>query len=246
MTDITVFIGPTISALQAREILAADFRGPAKAGDVLAATRRRASAIVLIDGLFESVPAVWHKEILFALSQGIHVYGGSSMGALRAAELHSFGMIGIGRIFEAYRSGVLEDDDEVAVIHGPESHGAVTQSEAMVNIREGLERAAADAVISQATRESLICLGKALHYPERSWRAILRLGADSKLPAAELEALYAFLGRVDTNLKRRDAIELLRRVANDAVAGLSPFKPQFTFERSSLFEALLRQSDAQD
>jgi hypothetical protein len=238
MTAIVVFVGPTIPASQAREILAADYRGPAKAGDVLAATYSRPKAIVVIDGLFESVPAVWHKEILFALSEGIHVYGASSMGALRAAELHTFGMIGVGKIFDAFCSGALEDDDEVAVIHGPESHGAIIQSEAMVNIREGLERAAADAVISPATRDRLTALGKSLHYPDRSWPAILRLGANEKLPTAELAGLSAFLETVDTNLKRHDAILLLRRVAEDAVAGFAPFKPQFRFERSSLFEAL--------
>lgn len=38
---------------------------------------------------------------------------------LRAAELHSFGMEGVGRILESYRDGILTDDDEVALVHGP-------------------------------------------------------------------------------------------------------------------------------
>src|SRR4051812_15444582 len=97
---IVVFTGPTIAVSQAREILEADYRAPAKAGDVLIATRSHPDAIAIIDGLFESVPSVWHKEILFALSEGVRVYGASSMGALRAAELHGFGMIGVGDIFE--------------------------------------------------------------------------------------------------------------------------------------------------
>jgi hypothetical protein len=70
-----------------------------------------------VDGYFERVPAVWHKEVLWAISQGIRVYGSASMGALRAAELSAFGMIGIGKIFEWYRDGVIERDDEVAVAH---------------------------------------------------------------------------------------------------------------------------------
>ena len=32
-------------------------------------------------------------------------------------------MKGIGRIIEDFRDGVLEDDDEVAVLHGPEELG---------------------------------------------------------------------------------------------------------------------------
>ena len=45
------------------------------------------------------------------------------MGALRAAELHVFGMVGVGRVFELFRDGLLEDDDEVAVAHGPADSG---------------------------------------------------------------------------------------------------------------------------
>ncbi|UUZ56476.1 TfuA domain-containing protein [Massilia sp. H-1] len=84
---------------------------------------------------------MWHKEILHALALGIRVYGGSSMGALRAAELHPFGMRGVGRIFGDFASGVLEDDDEVALIHGPADTAYACQSEAMANIRCALEEA---------------------------------------------------------------------------------------------------------
>ena len=63
------------------------------------------------------------------------------MGALRAAELHVFGMQGVGRIFEAYRDDSLEDDDEVAVLHAPEEAGFLPLSEPMVNIRTTLARA---------------------------------------------------------------------------------------------------------
>ena len=83
-------------------------------------------AIGIIDGYFENIPSVWHKEILWAMSQGIHVFGSASMGALRAAELAPFGMEGVGAIFEAYRDGWLEDDDEVASEDGLHaSRGAV-------------------------------------------------------------------------------------------------------------------------
>jgi hypothetical protein len=56
------------------------------------------AAIGVIDGYFEVVPTVWHKEILWAMAQGIHVFGAASIGALRAAELDSFGMRGVGRL----------------------------------------------------------------------------------------------------------------------------------------------------
>src|SRR4029434_6356953 len=79
--------------------------------------------IAIIDGTFESRAAIWHKEILLALARGVSVFGASSMGALRGAELAVCGMIGVGRIFEAYRDGLYTDDDEVAVLHSAAGRG---------------------------------------------------------------------------------------------------------------------------
>ena len=137
MTSI-VFVGPTLAP---EEVAAAgDFicLPPVSQGDVYRAARSRPRAIGIIDGYFSGAPSVWHKEILWAISEGVPVFGSASMGALRAAELHSFGMRGVGRIFEAFRDGVLEDDDEVAVLHGPAEIGYLAASEPMVNIRETL------------------------------------------------------------------------------------------------------------
>ena len=140
---ICVFLGPTLDVSEARLILDAEYFPPAAVGDVYRATCRKPRAIAIIDGVFDRVPSVWHKEILYAMSHGIHVWGSSSMGALRAAELAPFGMVGVGEVFERYRSGIYEDDDEVAVSHAPADGGYRPLSEAMVNIRNGLERAAA-------------------------------------------------------------------------------------------------------
>ena len=120
-----VFLGPTLTLDEGRAVLDAQYLPPAGHGDVLRAALRRPRVIAIVDGVFERQPAVWHKEILFALSKGIHVYGAASMGALRAAELDEFGMRGIGEVYRAYADGTLEDDDEVAVAHAD----ATTRSE---------------------------------------------------------------------------------------------------------------------
>src|SRR5216110_1776771 len=114
-----IFTGPTISAGEAKLELEAIYLPPAAEGDVYRAALHRPQAIGIIDGYFQSVPAVRHKEILWAMAKGIHVFGSASMGALRAAELWPFGMEGVGRVFGAYRDGLIEDDDEVALTHGP-------------------------------------------------------------------------------------------------------------------------------
>src|SRR5437764_2123392 len=131
--SVCIFLGPSLSIAEARAELEAEYLPPVSEGDVYRATLREPSVIGIVDGYFEHVPAVWHKEILWAMSQGIHVFGSASMGALRAAELTAFGMTGVGAIFEACRDGLLEDDDEVAVTHGLAEDGYRTGSDAMVN-----------------------------------------------------------------------------------------------------------------
>lgn len=82
-----VFLGPSLGLDEARTIVEADFRPPAGQGDIFRAGASAPPAIALIDGIFKDAPTVRHREILWALSQGIPVFGAASMGALRAAEL---------------------------------------------------------------------------------------------------------------------------------------------------------------
>ena len=222
-----VFLGPSLAIDEASAILDAVYRPPAAANDVLDAVCDAPRAIVVIDGLFEQVLSVRHKEILYALSRGIRVYGAASMGALRAAELDSFGMRGVGKIYEAYASGEYEDDDEVAVAHATTDYGCRPVSEAMVNLRWGLELAEAQRAITAATRARLTALGKTLFYRERSWAALLALGAGEGIPARELQSLRAFVKQTQPNRKRDDAVMVLEAVRDEVRRGdLAPL-PEF-------------------
>src|SRR6266851_3875937 len=171
--SIVVFTGPTISAEDALQELEATYLPPVSQGDVYRAAVRKPLAIGIIDGYFERVPAVWHKEILWAMSQGIHVFGAASMGALRAAELEAFGMEGVGSIFEAFRDGALEDDDEVAVAHAGAEFDFRPGSEAMVDIRHTLGLALDAGVIRHKTRARIEAAAKARFYPDRRYEPIL-------------------------------------------------------------------------
>lgn len=235
--SVVIFLGPSLPVAEARAVLDAEYLPPAAMGDLYAALAKAPVAIGLIDGVFEQVPAVWHKEILYALSQGVHVYGASSMGALRAAELSAFGMRGIGQVFEAFQSGELEDDDEVTVAHSPASHGFQPISDAMVNLRVGLRRAEAAGVISTETHQALLPLIKAQFYPERSWASVMTLGKDAGLPLAELRALVAYARSTQPNAKREDAIALLELIGAELEAAReNPHRPNFTFESSVFWE----------
>ncbi len=210
MTALHVFLGPSLSGKRGAPSFRTrrSCRRP-RAGDVYLAVKRGAKIVAIIDGIFEQVPSIWHKEVLYALDRGVHVFGASSMGALRAAELHTFGMVGIGRVFEAYRSGAYEDDDEVAVVHGSAEDGFQALSEAMVNVRDGLAQARERGLIGPSTHDAVLRAMKSRRYPERTWGLVPEIAERASLPRTEVQALLAFVKEERPNRKRSDAIELL-------------------------------------
>lgn len=240
---VVVFAGPSISAAEIEAELDAHCLPPAAHGDVYRAALQRPVVIALIDGVFEQVPAVWHKEILWAMAQGIHVYGSSSMGALRAAELAPFGMEGVGSIFEAYRDGRLVDDDEVALAHGPVETAYAAFSEPLVNIRPTLQVAEVERIIAAATLQELLQIGKQLYYPERSYARILEHGAPRSLPESELRALADWLPGRQIDQKHDDALSLLRVLRERLAAGVEAKRVDFSFEWTSFWDRLVRSVD---
>jgi hypothetical protein len=225
-----VFLGPTLAVDDARAVLDAQYLPPAGHGDVLRAALRRPRVIAIVDGVFERAPALWHKEILFALSEGIQVYGAASMGALRAAELAPFGMRGVGEVFRAYLDGAVEDDDEVAVVHADAEHGYQALSDAMVDVRATLEAAVAKGIVSAETADVIVRRVKGTFYPRRLLVAVLDRHDD------EHERLRSWLPIGRVHRKREDALALLRAVRDDLTAGLGPFRPTWTLQHSRFWE----------
>ena len=256
--SVCVFVGPTLSVAEAKVVLEGIYFPPAKHGDVYRTVALlEPQAIGIIDGYFQWAPAVWHKEILWAIQQGVHVFGSASMGAMRAAELAPFGMRGVGRIFEAYRDGVLpgsgdepfEDDDEVAVVHGPAESGYVAASEAMVNVRCTLADAVSAGVIGTATRVRLVDIAKAIFFPERDYGLLLERACAQGLPEAELVALQRWLPAGRVNQKRADAVAMLEAMRHHVAGNPLPASASFTFERTTLWEravAALQPATAHD
>ena len=240
-----IFAGPTLPPRDAARAQAAIWLPPAKHGDVYrAVSLLQPRAIGIVDGYFRWTPSVWHKEILWAIHQGVHVFGAASMGALRAAELAPFGMRGVGRIFEAYRDGVLagcgdepfEDDDEVAVIHGPSESGYIAASEAMVDIRCTLADAERAGAIATTTRTRLVAIAKALFFPERSYESLLERARAAALPEVQLAALQAWLPAGRVKQKRADALSMLETMQSFLAQDPAPAAARFTFEHTTLWE----------
>ena len=237
---VTLFVGPTLPRAEiATRMPEAACLPPASQGDIYRAARRRPQAIGIVDGYFSGAPSVWHKEILWAISEGVPVFGSASMGALRAAELHLYGMRGVGRIFEAFRDGTLEDDDEVAVVHGPAELDFVAASDAMVNIRATLTRAEAEGIVSADTRSGLEAVGKALFFPQRSWRALLAAARTQQVASEdEVGELERWLPGNTVDQKREDALEMLAAMKGEPAAAATE-RPSFRFERTHLWDNLV-------
>jgi hypothetical protein len=198
-----VYLGPTLSVADARSVLDAEYLPPIRRGD-LAKLGAEIVVVGIVDGEFYQSLAVSPKEILPLLERGVRVYGAASMGALRAAELHSCGMTGVGRIFEAYRDGAIDADDEVAVAYDPVTYR--TTSVPLVNIRFALERAVEQELIDSARACELIGAVKKVYFPERSYRLVTQLCPELSL----------FPGVSPPDQKAEDALLLLRTLAADA------------------------------
>jgi hypothetical protein len=236
-----IFLGPTLPVKEAVKILDAVYLPPAAQGDILTAYKTYSPSVIgLIDGYFECVPSVWHKEILYVMSQGVHIFGSSSMGALRAAELHPFGMTGSGEVFEAYRTGMIEDDDEVAVVHGPESVGYPLLSEAMINIRRSLRDALEEGIITEEQHQKLISAGKDMHYKQRTYQNILQAAGISGQSGSRF---LTWLSMNRRDLKKEDAVGLLDLLRNYPAASAGPKKISYQFNNTAMWVKLLDSLD---
>lgn len=238
MKKIVIFLGPSLPVAEAKEILDAIYLPPAKQSDLLSAvTTYKPDIIGLIDGVFLSLPSVWHKEILYAIEQGVAVYGASSMGALRAAETDTFGMVGVGKIYRMYASEELIDDDEVVTVHGPEDTGYCRLSEPMVNVRATFCHAKDEGIINSNVCEQLTAIAKSIYFPERTFPAIFRKAAAAGISPEKLDEMATFVKTKYVDIKRQDAILLLETL-RDLPDSSPQVKPNFSLIRNQFFSNL--------
>ena len=233
-----VFAGPSISREAVEALDHVEWRPPVSQGDVFSAAKSAPDVIAIIDGYFEGVPSVWHKEILWALSQGIQVFGASSMGALRAAELHQFGMCGVGEIFEGYRDGIYEDDDEVAVLHGPVETGYMPLTLPMVNARATIRAAEMSSTINHAVAQELVTIAKSIFYQQRDWRIIIRRARSLGVDSDQIMVFEDWLPDGERDLKRQDAMALLEVLNTISESDAKPDLPAFQFEWTVMWDSV--------
>ncbi len=209
--SVVIYTGLSLSFEDAKKMLDAEYLPPVKRGDIYELLEKRddIEIIGIIDGVFHQSPAVAHKEILEALKQNITVVGGSSMGALRACELYPFGMIGVGNIFEDYKNGVIESDDDVAVSLNPETYEQM--SESWINMKYNFEFAVEDNIITQSQCNELLKIAKDTYYPKRSFNYVIK---KSSLNDNEKTELINYIHSKQFDIKNQDAKKVIEYIKN--------------------------------
>jgi TfuA protein len=218
-----IFVGPSLSLQKARKIFDADYRGPAKKGDLLGLS---ASSLVslknqpnainfvgLIDGLFlQDYPPTPIEVFQLLSNKNFRVVGGASIGALRAVELEKFGMVGIGKVFELFKSGTTNADDEVAVTFHP-GDGVSIQSEAMIDIRFNLFIAHKKNIITKRTKHIIAKTAKSIYFPYRNYSNVIE-ETRTKFPelSRELDSFSSYINHHRLSLKEIDAIKVIKYI----------------------------------
>ena len=212
MVKIIIYTGLSLPFDEAKEILDSHddveviYKRPIKRGDLGHDIKENPDIIGIIDGVFHQNSSVGHKEILNVLNKGITVVGASSMGALRASEMDSLGMIGVGYVYEQYRSGKVASDDDVAVMLDSETLDPL--SVPLINMRYVFSNAANENIITENEKEELLSIAKKTYYPKRNYASILN---ESSLDDGKKENLINFI-RESKDIKKEDAKSLLRHI----------------------------------
>jgi hypothetical protein len=208
-----IFIGPTLSIDKAKEILDADYRPPAKKGDLLKLIPTAVKFVGLIDGYFlQDYPPTPIEVYNLLRKKDVLVFGSSSLGALRAVELKRFGMMGIGKIFNLFLKGVIDSDDEVAVAFtGYKEY----QSDALIDIRYNLFLAQKKQIIDKNTKRNILRIAKKTYFPYRTYDDILEKSKKVfSLQKKQIEDFGEYISKHKVSLKEKDAITLLINIKN--------------------------------
>lgn len=178
------------------------WHGPVHHGSLLALQPKQSDVVVIIDGYFFRQASIRHKEILHFMESGVVVVGAASMGALRAAELEDYGMIGVGEIFESYSSGRRCRDDDVMVAHQPEppfcSHTMSTvEFEAWI---DGLQPA-----VDARLRATLLDEFRSIPFWQRTFQRAAAVARNRHIPSGSITAPGVSFGSLKLGPKERDA-----------------------------------------
>lgn len=183
---------------------------PIRRGDVPRIVQQASApgVLAIVDGYFhlENL-SVGHMEIRLAIRRGWQVWGLSSMGAIRGAELHHLGMRGWGVVFERYRDDGDFRDDEVALLHEPNPPYRES-TEPLVHIRAGLADLVSQALITAADEQAILGKLMDMWFGERSLALLRDLLVEAQ--PSKADTLHTWFRSFDRfRLKAHDLLRFL-------------------------------------
>jgi len=195
-----LFAGPSISHEELSGLTSADLAPPIRRGDVERFFHY--DAFVILDGEFGQSLSVSPKEILCALKAGKSVIGASSMGALRASELDSCGMVGVGWVYEHFASAPIRRDDDVALAYSPLDLSAVTIP--VIDVEYWTALLMKENAILAKEKKSICQAARKIFYADRTERVLMR-ELERTLGPQRLCTLLTYTSGVLPNIKYQDA-----------------------------------------
>lgn len=213
---------------------------PACQGDLLRYVKElKPNAVGLLDCElpYRDIPT-WHKEIIYTLNLGIPVAGAAAVGAHRAAELASFGMEGVGSIYQRIASGELERDDEVIGDWEKTESGIKKLSLPLVVMRDAIFAAEKEGVISKDTVKVLTETAQGLFWRIRTWDSLFNKAFSQGLDEERLAPFRSWLPKAQDTV-RKDASALIKRLEElEKEKTVKPGGGLRDSERSSLFKSM--------
>ena len=207
---ICVFAGPSLAGHPPPP--GVDIFPPATRGALTAAVKAGYTRIGFIDGALEQNERLPLRELREALAtRRVAVVGGASMGAVRAVQLESAGMQGVGRVFRLFRRGSLADTDEVYVLHAPAALRYRCLTLPLVNIRYTLRAMRLAGCITDAEEHLLLTCMQHVPWFDRD-RHSLSAVVYARFGSLRSAGIMQAFDRVYRDIKREDALSVISRL----------------------------------
>ena len=199
-----IFVGPSLIAKDRAAIRDASVLPPIRRGDL--AIYSEYDLFVILDGEFGQSMSVSPKEILRVLDQGKTVVGAASMGALRAAELDSFGMIGVGWVYRHFIHASVRREDDVALCYSP--FDLTPTSVPMIDLEYMLTKARSADLLSSKEQTTVLRRARMIYFADRTQDDVNEI-LIHVLGVERFDQVRLFFGGEFPSVKALDAREAL-------------------------------------
>lgn len=208
----TVFAGPSIITIPKEFFSKITVYPPIKTGDLEPLVQLQPGVCVIIDGVFGKNRAITPFECIELINSGWVVIGCSSMGALRAADLYSMGMIGIGEVYNMYRLGICNSDADVAVVY--DMNGTVCRelTISLVHVRSLLQELENKQLIDAIKSRELLHKAKQIIWYERTLDHLLCEWETCKLDTHLYGLIENMFKGQQCDPKKLDAFEVFKYI----------------------------------